>query len=940
MRIQKFLATVLALGVLCPVISTLAKEKLRTPAQRFGGDIKQAESPSFRRHIVPLASKLGCSGRECHGSFQGRGGFQLSLFGYDFKKDHTAITNDKKDDIRVDLEHPEKSLFIVKPTKQVKHKGGEIYEEGSWEHNLMLKWIQQGAKIDVKETGEFGRLELFPKEIVFKKAGESIQIKVLAHWADGTVEDVTEFTRFRTNDESVAEVHEGGLVESKSKGDTHIVAFYDNGVSPVPVMLPISEKIARNYPKVSTRTKVDELVVDKLRKIGVLPSDVCTDAEFLRRASLDVTGTLPTPAEVKKFLADKNPNKRAKKIDELLKSPGYAAWWTTKLCDITGNNSRNNNDRNFRNELTQQWYDWIYARIRNNVPYDKMIEGMVMATSRTGPDQSYSDFALEMGSYLRKENPVDFATRPDLPQYWARRNMRKPEEKALGFAYSFLGVRIQCAQCHKHPFDQWTQQDFNQFQAFFTPITFGGKSSKDGSPNYRTVEAEIAKAVGYDRKTGSTKSRRDMYAEVKRRVAEGEVAPWQELYVRNTSYKNLSKAQLAKLKKRNPKYAGRVITPKVLGGEEEMLEKHADPRRPLMDWLRDPQNPYFAHAFVNRLWANYFGRGIVAPADDMNLANPPSNRALLDYLAKGFIQSGYNMRWLHAEILKSDTYQRSWKPNETNKLDEKNFSRMVLRRLPAEVVADAISMATSSGSRLTGYAESDERLIGWKMGINYGGRGNTAQYALGVFGKPLRETNCDCERSNDPTLLQTIFTRNDPAMLGMIDSYSKKQSSWIGELRGIYGSSRQKAVARGEAERLQRAINSISLRMKKLNANQPKRPAKDDPIALKKYLAARKSYAAQRQRLVQQEKSLRRKLTAGRKPPNRDNPGRGALPTDIKPKLDELITEVFLRTVSRYPTPEERANAKADIEAAKDPVDGLREVLWAMLNTKEFMVNH
>lgn len=937
MRIRNLLLIFATVAVSLPVV---AKDKLPTAAQRFGGKIESTESPSFRRHVVPLASKLGCSGRECHGSFQGRGDFQLSLFGYDFAKDHKAITADKEHRIRVDLENPEKSLFIVKPTKQVKHKGGEIYEEGSWEHNLMLKWIQQGAKIDVKETGEFGRLELFPKEIVFKKARESIQLKVLAHWADGTVEDVTEFTRFRTNDESVAEVHEGGLVESKSKGDTHIVAFYDNGVSPVPVMLPISEKIARNYPKISTRTKVDELVADKLRKIGVLPSDVCTDAEFLRRASLDVTGTLPTPDEVKKFLADKNPNKRAQKIDELLKSPGYAAWWTTKLCDITGNNSRNNTDRNFRNEQTQQWYDWIYARIRNNVPYDKMIEGMVMATSRTSPDQSYSDFALEMGSYLRKENPVDFATRPDLPQYWSRRNMRKPEEKALGFAYSFLGVRIQCAQCHKHPFDQWTQQDFNQFQAFFAGITFGSGGSKGEGPNYRTVEAEIAKAVGYDRKTGSSKSRRDMYAEVKRRVAEGEVAPWQELYVRNTSYKNLSKAQLARLKKRNPKYAGRVITPKVLGGEEEMLEKHADPRRPLMDWLRDPQNPYFAHAFVNRLWANYFGRGIVAPADDMNLANPPSNRALLDYLAKGFIQSGYDMRWLHAEILKSDTYQRSWKPNETNKLDDKNFSRMVLRRLPAEVVADAISMATSSSSRLTGYAESDERLIGWKMGINYGGRGNSAQYALGVFGKPLRETNCDCERSNDPTLLQTIFTRNDPAMLGMIDSYSKKQSSWIGELRGIYGSSRQKAAAGGEAERLQRAINSISLRMKKLNANQPKRPAKDDPVALKKYLAARKSYTAQRQRLAEYERNLRKKLAAGRKPPNRDNPRRGAAPTDIKPKLDELITEVFLRTVSRYPTPKERANAKADIEAAKDPVDGLREVLWAMLNTKEFMVNH
>ena len=271
MRIRNLLLIV-TVGTMS--LSAVAQEKLPTAKQRFGGETEEAESPSFRRHVVPLASKLGCSGRECHGSFQGRGDFQLSLFGYDFAKDHKAITADKEHRIRVDLENPEKSLFIQKPTKQIKHKGGEVYEEGSWEHNLMLKWIQEGAKNDLKETGEFGRLELFPKEIIFKKAGESIQLKVLAHWADGTVEDVTEFTRFRTNDESVAEVYEGGLVQSKSKGDSHIVAFYDNGVAPVPVMLPVSQQVG------STST----------RRLEALPADV---------SLLEMGSASPLPAAVR-----------------------------------------------------------------------------------------------------------------------------------------------------------------------------------------------------------------------------------------------------------------------------------------------------------------------------------------------------------------------------------------------------------------------------------------------------------------------------------------------------------------------------------------------------------------------------------------------------------------------------------------------------------------
>jgi hypothetical protein len=365
-----------------------AAEKDPRLSEMFKGTEGGTE-PSFRRHVVPLMSRLGCSGRECHGSFQGRGGFQLSLFGYDFDNDHGQMTtadNGDEGEVRVNLKSPAESLLLRKGAALMSHKGKERFAKGSWEYNLLLRWIGGGARIDVAETGEFDRLEVLPKEIVFRQPGDAAQLRVLAHWKDGTVEDVTEITRFRSNDESVAAVSETGRVTSSGKGDSHVVAFYDNGVVPVAVMLPASAPAS--YPKVvAAKNKVDELVNAKLRKAGIIPSPLCSDADFLRRASLDVTGTLPTPREVEAFLADKTADKRDRKIDELLERPGYAAWWTTKLCDFTGNNPavlRGNNlaanlgQVNFGPQLSRQWFDWVYARISQNKPYDELAAGIVL----------------------------------------------------------------------------------------------------------------------------------------------------------------------------------------------------------------------------------------------------------------------------------------------------------------------------------------------------------------------------------------------------------------------------------------------------------------------------------------------------------------------------------------------------------------------------------
>jgi hypothetical protein len=902
--------------------SASAERTPKTAKERWQ-NISKSDEASFRRHVIPLMSRSGCSGRECHGSFQGRGGFQLSLFGYDFEKDHEAITKGKggAEEVRVDLKEPMRSLVLAKPALDgEEHKGKKRFEKGSWEYNLILKWIQGGAKSDVVETGEFDRLEVSPKEIIFKKPGDTQQLRVMAHWKDGTVEDVTHLTRFRTNDESVSEVNDVGIVSCKEKGDTHIVAFYDNGVQPVPVMLPASEFTGAKFPKIPARTKLDEIVVSKLRKAGIVPSGMCTDAEFLRRVSLDVAATLPTPDEIRAFLADKSPDKRARKVEELLKTPGYAGWWTTLLCDFSGNNRQQLNtggELQLNDKFSRQWYDWIYKRVGENAPYDQLVAGLVLAKGRTSDEQSYADYAKEMASYFRTKDPADFADRPDMPYFWQRQNVRKPEEKALSFAHTFLGVRIECAQCHKHPFDQWTQTDFKQFQAFFEPINYGARprsGSASEEMNYASVTKDLQEKLGYDRK--EQKNRNEYRAKLVELLKAGEIVPWQEVYVNPAKQqREPTPEEIERRKKKDPTFSGRVFTPKILGGDEVMLTKFPDPRKPLMEWLRGKENPYFARSIVNRVWAVYFGRGIVEPADDMNLANPPTNKELMDYLADGFVKSGFDMQWLHRTITASDTYQRSWQTTPSNRLDEKNFSHSRIRRLPAEMVFDSIAQATSSTAVIGKLrADLDNRAIGPNASISGKAKGGDS-YTLMTFGKPSRNMNCDCERTSDPTLLQTIFTRNDPALLSLIDSAKHDGSGWIDELR-------RSASPEFSPERLKAELAKFEAGKQRVVQDQAARGEKPQLQAEKD----RQKYEGQIKEIDLRIERVNAEL---------------AIAETRKPlDLDRTIEDVFLRTVSRMPTKDEFARAKGDVAAASNPVDGVRDLLWAMLNTREFMVNH
>lgn len=869
MVVRPILTLFAALGPL------LAKADASDPAtpihERFA---RAEEQPSYQKHVLPLMSKVGCSGRACHGSFQGQGGFRLSLFGYDFKQDHEALLGG--DEPRVNLAAPEQSLILRKPTMQEDHGGEKLFEIGSWQYNLLTRWIKAGAIDDSGSNPAISHLEIQPAELVFKKAGESVQLRVLAHWRDGAVEDVTDLTRFRTNDESVAKVDEKtGRVIAEGKGDTHIVAFYDNGVAPVAAMLPVSDKVGPSYPAIASATKVDELILAKLQKVGIVPSELCSDQEFLRRASLDIGGTLPTPEEIRAFVADTSTDKRTRKIEELLERPTYSAWWTTVICDVTGNNTNQLEiaGKYLEPQWSQGWYDWIYRRVSENTPYDKMMEGLVLAVSRQ-PSQSYADYCAEMTSYVRSEQPADFTQRETLPEFWGRRNMQKPEEKALVFSYTFLGVRLQCAECHKHPFDQWTQEDFKSFQAFFAGVAYQRQNRRDPEV------AAMMRAVGVDPDEGKGNGNNPGRT-LAQAARDGKTVPFPELIARSEPLKG-------KGNKDAKRVAGssRVITPKVLGGEEVLLANYSDPRQPLMDWMRSPENPYFARAWVNRVWSHYFGIGIIDPPDDLNLANPPSNVELLEHLTRGFVASGYDMKWLHRTIATSDAYQRSRKTNETNELDRRNFSHALLRRLPAEVAMDAITMATAGGvelGRLHGDVRS--RYIGLKTTQGGDGRGQRL-YSLGIFGRPDRMTTCDCERSNDPTLLQSLFLYNDGEIHKMINA----SSGWITDLERV--------------ERYRDLEQQISVTRERLEQQEKKQE--------------HKKAAATRAELAKME----------------------AVRTVNISDHDGLIDELYLRTVSRMPTSGERNAAMEYLESRESVASGMRQLLWVLLNTKEFILNH
>jgi hypothetical protein len=687
----------------------------------------------FERHIMGLVSKVGCNAGSCHGSFQGKNGFRLSLFGYEPSIDYANLTRDNLGR-RVNTLKPDDSLLLLKGTGQTYHDGGMRFGKDGWVYNTFREWIKGGAVWD-RGSGEIKSLDVNPPDFALLANAKDKQIVVTATFLDGTKEDITPFCDFKITDDAIALVSPTGLLTPRQPGDAGLTVLYRGSVKAIRVLVPTPAKPGA-YPAVPEVNYIDKEVFAKLKMMNVVPSELADDAMFLRRLYIDALAQLPPPEVIRAFLADKDPKKREKMIDKVLADPLHAAVWATKLSDITGNNTQAlEQPALLQFKRSQMWHDWLRKRVSENVPYDQIVKDILTATSTDGQKpEEWLAFVNKIDEQAGKGLTTDYPTKKTLDLFWRRQLQVPVEQWGEKVAAAFLGVRLECAQCHKHPTDRWTQDEYWAFANVFGQITF--QQNQFSTPDVK----KAADAENAARREKAPKANNN-----------NNILLVREMFVG------------AQLRARPNPATNKTPLPKTLGGDVITVKAGEDARVKLAEWLTAADNPFFAKSFVNRAWAHYFGVGLVNPVDDFSLANPPTNSRLLDALATDFVKSGYDIRKLERTILLSRTYQLSYVPNDTNKFDKNNYSHSYVRALMAEQVVDVLNAALGVEERFTGQETAPE---GTKMVELGSSRLNgSVAYALRIFGRPPRTTACDCERASEPALPQTLFRMTDAAVL-------------------------------------------------------------------------------------------------------------------------------------------------------------------------------
>ncbi len=570
---------------------------------------KEDRPISFNLDVMPTFMRAGCNTGSCHGAARGKDGFRLSLFGFDPKGDHFRLTRELSGR-RVNLSLPQESLLIEKSTGAVPHTGGKLYEKDSEHYTAVLRWLQAGAPYDAGVIPTVTKVNFYPEGGVMDGKDTKQQVSVLATYSDGTTRDVTSLASFSSNNDNSATITNKGLITANNRGEAFIMARFDtHTVGSHFVVLP--KGLNFEWPNVPESNYVDTLIHNKLKKLRVVPSELCSDAEYLRRASLDICGVLPTIEEFNQFVADKDPKKRDKLVDKLLNRKEFVEMWVMKWSELLQIRTVNNRI-SYKSALL--YYNWLQERIASNVPINVMIQELLGATGGT--------FANAATNYYENE-----------------RDTLKVSENV---AQVFMGMRIQCAQCHNHPFDRWTMNDYYSFAAFFSQI--GRKRSEDPR-----------ESIIYNRGSGEVQHLVDK----------------------------------------------RVMKPKFLGGVEPDT-RGKDRRVIVSQWLASKENPYFATNLSNIVWAHFLGKGIINEVDDVRVSNPPVNPELLSELAKRFTDYNYDFKKLVRDICTSRTYQLSTQTNKTNEKDLTNFSHALPRRLRAEVLLDCISQATNAANKFRG----------------------------------------------------------------------------------------------------------------------------------------------------------------------------------------------------------------------------------------------
>ncbi len=771
--------------------------------------------PLFSRHVEAVFSKLGCNAGVCHGAVQGQNGFRLTLFAADPALDHARLLKEFGGR-RLNIADPDASLLLQKATGRVSHIGGKRTVVGSPEYQILRQWIAHGAKLDALDKSRVTQLRVTPVEHLLKP-GETYPLRVEAKFTDGTTEDVTALCSFESRDLPVAAVEIDGTVRAVGVGDTSLVVRYRSEPAMAMALVPRQAKEA--YPETPGSNFVDQHILAKLKRLNIPPAPLSDDATFLRRLMLDVTGELPTPKEIRDFLADKTPDKRARKIDELLKRPGHAAVWTLKFCDIL-----KASDFGVYADAVDEKHDaprfqaWIRARLEENIPYDQFVERILTATSREG--RSVEDWSKEVSAlfdgYKTPRTDLEvYARRKTLDLYWQRQKATGVPG-ALQVAHAFLGLRLECAQCHRHPHDVWQQDDLLSFANFFMRVRssgFQGENEKrfpEVAAYFKKFNDEAKTMADQVKKMKESKGKQ-LDEKLKKAKAGGKKdeidAAQKELDAFNKEVGELDRRakNLPEIARRmmqseiqhlsDKDYVASVTSP--LGtqsskqhrllGESKPLEapKTQDPRPFLMEWLRRPDNPFFAKAIVNRVWAHYFGRGIIDPPDNLSPFNPASHPELLKQLCDGFIKNKYDLRWLHRTILTSRTYQQSSQANAANAIDRGNYAYFWYRRLPAEVLLDALNQATGTREEL------DMRYDNWPtdmkaIEIPYKTRNEFVNFVLDQFGRPARNSaaQCDCERDPGISILQVMSLANHPRVRQKIEDLKGHVTRIVKEING------------------------------------------------------------------------------------------------------------------------------------------------------------
>jgi hypothetical protein len=615
---------------------------------------------NFPNQIVPIFTKNGCNGGGCHGKSAGQNGFRLSLLGFEPEEDYEHLVKEARSR-RLFPAAPSRSLLLLKAAATLPHGGGKRLDVDSDDYRLLVRWMAQGMPYGSTNDPTVARIEVLPKQRVMPLQGAQ-QLVVLAHYTDGSIQDVTRSALFEPNDKDMAKADDHGHIQLyQQPGDVAVMVRYQGKVTTFRATIPLGAPV-ENLP--APKNFIDDLVFKKLQTIGMPASPVCDDATFIRRVSIDIAGRLPTPEETQRFLADREPSKRDKLIDALVDSPDYADYFANKWSALFRNKRNDNNQA----RGTYAFHDWIRDSLLANKPFDQFVREILGASGDIG------------------QNP---------PVAWYRQ-VNTTTSQMEDTAQLLLGQRLQCAQCHHHPYEKWSQRDYYSFSAFFSRV---------------------------GRKPGSQPGEEVIFH--KRGLAE------------STNKKT----------KQPEKPAG-------LGSAPVALAPDDDPRFALVDWMTSKNNRYFAKALVNRYWKHFFNRGLVEPEDDMRETNPPTNPELLDALAARFTDSGFDLKELVRTITRSHTYQLSALPNQYNAVDKQNYSRYYPKRLSAEVLFDAVNQVTKSDSKWDGLPAGTRAVCLPDNSFN------SSAYFLQVFGRPESASACECERSQDASLAQSLHLLN------------------------------------------------------------------------------------------------------------------------------------------------------------------------------------